>query len=186
MKNEKNLDYLDYNFYNEDVIGEILHILKDFLYHIESHRCINNKLDDLQGEREFWIYTSNAHIMNAAISWCKVFGTYSNKTHWNNIFDKKIIKYAKAKFFALLEQKNISKKQYEENREKIRSFRDKYVAHNEDYEAPIPNFDYACKTVFCLDELLREGPYLFHSKVFSELTIEYRNDIMKTLNMITK
>ncbi|NLD19153.1 MAG: hypothetical protein GX663_02760 [Clostridiales bacterium] len=175
----------DNNQCNGSALASILYLLKDFLYHVEAFRCINSKIDELPGEREFWVYTNDAHIMNAVICWCKVFANYKDKTYWDKIFHNSKSDDAGKMFFGILNEHGISEEKYKELRKQMKEFRDKYIAHSDNYKSPVPHLDCACEVVFCFDILLRTHTFsIFGSAQFSKLVEEYRGDVVKTIRLI--
>lgn len=147
-----------YQDYKEDVIGNILCILKNFLYHAESFRCINENINKLSGDKEFWIYTNDAHIMIAVTCWCKVFGNSKDKTYWRRMFRNNNSDDEKEMFFDILNEHGISESNYTDLRKQMKRFRDKYVAHSDDYKSPVPYLEPAYEIVF-LPRYLAQNMY---------------------------
>ncbi len=65
--------------YDTDVFREQFPIVKTFLYHLTCYRELHRVYQDLDLKSEFWTHTIDAHLLQAAILWCMVFG--SNGCH---------------------------------------------------------------------------------------------------------
>jgi hypothetical protein len=72
---------------NDKIFNEQIYILRDFLYHYASYRCLHQNFENLVklGSQEFWVLTINAHYFEAINLWCMVFGTDNNETHWKKL-----------------------------------------------------------------------------------------------------
>lgn len=172
--------------YNEDCFSKVIPLLKDFLYHLASYRVIRSTLNKFPGEREFWVYTCDAHLKNAALVWCMVFGTDFNETHWKNIF-KGYNENANELFRKYLQDNsNIKKDDFQKYWESMKTFRNDYVAHKAGYDKPVPVFDVACTIVFCFDSWLRKmiSPDSIDMPSFMQLFNEYQRDIKNTMQKI--
>ncbi|NMP37329.1 MAG: hypothetical protein GX051_04285 [Clostridiales bacterium] len=169
--------------YNIEILIDILPLIKDFLYHLASYRLINAYLDSLPGEREFWVYTCNAHLETATLAWCMVFGSDSNETHWKKIF-KGYNENAKKLFLTYLQaESSIAEDDFQKYWDDITTFRNNFIAHKASYKEPVPNFDSACTIVFCFSSWFHQQfeNNCINFPNFKELFIEYQNDIEKTL-----
>jgi hypothetical protein len=133
--------------YNEELMSNIIPLLKNFKYHIISYRELLNKLDCLPGEREFWVYTCDAHLQMAAISWCMVFGTDSNPTHWKNLSLRNELSLKNY----VVKKTGISESEYQTKWEAIIDFRNTYIAHKKGFDKPVPYFLFAETVVDCFE-----------------------------------
>ena len=184
MQRNESETHMEYNIY---CFCEVFPLLKNFLYHLASHRQINAALHELPGEREFWVYTCDAHIENAVLAWCMVFGTDSNETHWKKIFNG--YDDARNSFLKYLHDKsNISIDDFQKCWDQMTAFRNDYVAHKAGYAKPVPHFDMACTIVFCFDVWIREQikPDFIDFPKFIKLFDEYQKSINKTLQALIK
>ncbi|MCQ6264512.1 hypothetical protein M1K46_02375 [Fictibacillus sp. WQ 8-8] len=73
--------------YNEAILTEQYHTLKDFLFHYASFKFLHEKFEDITsyGSTEFWVYTINSHYYQAINLWCMIFGTEKNEIHWRKL-----------------------------------------------------------------------------------------------------
>jgi len=172
--------------YNTDQFVEILSLFKDFLYHLISYREIKGFINELPGDREFWVYSSDAHLKMATISWCMVFGADSNITHWKNISREEVEIVRKSFKDYLFSITKMCDSDFKKYWSEMTSFRNEYVAHRENYEKPIPCFDMACRIVFCFDSWIRNQikPDIVDFPDYEKLAEEYRINIQKTLSDI--
>lgn len=176
---------MEYENYNEELIGKVYYSMKHFLFHSEAFRTINKRIDCLLGDREFWVYTNDAHLKSAVMIWCKLFGIKKEETHWQRLFSNKICDAQTLRFYELLEEKGISREQFEQFSNDMRTFRNKYVAHQNDYNKPVPILDIAYEAVFALDKLIRESPYTFTDDKFELMVDGYRMQIKGTIDTLT-
>ena len=182
MKDEKNVDTLSYDF---ELAGTIYPILMDFLYHYGAYKEMMEVIDDLPGEREFWVHTIDAHLCRASVFWCMIFGAYSNTTHWQKFSTKDSDRFLNI----IYEKGHISKEQWDLYGQKMRDFRDKYVAHRtrEGYGKPVSDFTLAYQVALWFDEWARgllEGLDMFAFARLEEFSQNYREKIRATLEMI--
>jgi len=147
--------------YNSEIFENQIPILKRFVYHLIYHRGLNSFYKRLNIRSEFWVHTIEAHRRDACIHWCMVFGSdKSNQTHWKNLFDSET-KEAKEGFRRVLFDKiGFDKQTWNEYWNKMKDFRDKYVAHREvNFKESVPNFDKALEVTFVFDDWVRDFIY---------------------------
>jgi len=138
--------------FGEEVFLNSYKLWKDCIYHYCAYVELNKNLDHLKGDREFWVYTCNAHFQMIIVSWSMIFGANSNETHWKNLRldENEFREY-------LLQKLKISQKTWQRYWEDMKNFRDKYVAHRSLNSTPTPPFfDNAIKAVLCLESWVRE------------------------------
>jgi len=72
--------------YDVDIFCEQFPIVKTFLYHLTCYRELHRAYQDLELKSEFWTHTIDAHLLQACILWCMVFGSHGcNPTHWKKL-----------------------------------------------------------------------------------------------------
>ncbi len=155
--------------FNEDVYSNSYRIWKDCIYHYCAYIELSKNFDHLKGDKEFWVYTCDAHFQMIVVRWCMIFGSYSNETHWKKLKldEKEFSEY-------LLKELQISLAEWYIYWVKMKNFRDEYIAHRSLNSTPTPPFfDNAIKALLCLDSWVREK--LQHN-VFNEDTV-YINGI---------
>jgi len=72
--------------YDPDVFVIQFPIAKRFVYHLVYHRVLRTAYQNYGLECEFWTHAIDAHLLQAAILWCMIFGSDGcNPTHWKNM-----------------------------------------------------------------------------------------------------
>ena len=181
--------------FNEKVFVRLYSILNDFLYHFYTYVELHKNFDKLKGYREFWVFTSDAHFKMIVLSWCMIFGSYSNKTHW------KELKLNRDEFLQrLLGDLHITRKEWDEYNKKMLLFRNEFVAHRTIESIPTsPYFDLALKSVICLENWVREQMatstfvdngvtvcYINDKKPLSAVISRYKKGIKYTIQPLLK
>jgi hypothetical protein len=54
--------------------------------HLAYARGIRAAIEAFTAYSQFWDVTASAHLGQATVQWCKVFGTNSETTQWKKIF----------------------------------------------------------------------------------------------------
>ncbi|MHB1484462.1 MAG: hypothetical protein ACYCYI_07325 [Saccharofermentanales bacterium] len=172
--------------YNDKKFLEILYLIKDFLYHYESYKEIHKVYDKLPGEKEFWRYTCDAHLEMANISWCMIFGSDSNETHWKKIAKEEIQAFRKSFINFLSSNGKMTHDEYKCYWNEMCDFRNRYVAHKNEYNQPVPHFDNACLIIYNFDSWIRQQikPDILDFPSYEELSDEYRTCIKRTLDLL--
>ena len=138
-------------------ITEIEYTLGSSLYHYIAYICISKRINSII-ERdliEFWTACQNANIQMAVQTWCKVFGSKRNNTlHFSSILDKN----TEQGFYLRLESEyGINHQCFDEYVTDMKCFRDKYIAHADNYDKPVPYFNRAISAIYVLDSIIRES-----------------------------
>ena len=143
--------------YNPDVFMEQFPLVKRFLYHLLYYRALHEAYTRNQLQSEFWTHTIDAHLLQALINWCMVFGSDGcNPTHWKKLSLTQSHELQEGFRKGLIEHTGIKWAEWEEYWKKMTAFRDKYAAHRElDFSAPVPNFDLALKVAHYFDDWIR-------------------------------
>jgi hypothetical protein len=72
--------------YRRKVLVEQVPLVDNFVRHLVHHRAILAALRQYAIRSHFWTDTCNAHLLQALLYWCMVFGNdKSNKTHWKHV-----------------------------------------------------------------------------------------------------
>lgn len=163
--------------YNPDVFQQQFPLVKFFVYHLTYYRQIRNLYDGTSFKSEFWKHTSDAHLLQAAIYWCMVFGTDGNSTHWKNLScadDKEAWRNFRK---GLIQETSLGDKiQWECYWEKIVYFRNEYAAHRNNFKGPIPKFDTALEVAFVYDRWVRK---VISPDTFAEPPLDTTVSILK-------
>ena len=106
-------------------------------------------------ESEFWSNTIDAHILQAIILWCMVFGSDKNPTHWKKLTDNNELQEGFRK--KLFRKTGFNQQSWNEYWENMVSFRNKYAAHRENYDnLVVPLLGKALDVTYAYDEWVRE------------------------------
>lgn len=133
-------------------------MVKLFLYHIVYFREIKKVYNSIQLKSVLWAYTINAHILQATMTWCMVFGSEGcNQIHWKRLSKKDCEKLQSSFRKRLQEVTGISSDRWNDYWSEITTFRNKYVAHRElNYDEPVPDFSNAITVALFYDQWVRE------------------------------
>ena len=144
--------------YDPEIFVEQFPLVKLFLYHIIYFHEINKIYNSIHLESVLWTYTINAHLLQATMTWCMVFGAEGcNQTHWKRLSKRDCEKLQSSFRKRLEEVTGISLDQWNDYWSEITTFRNKYVAHRElKYDNPVPNFSNAINIALFYDKWIRE------------------------------
>ena len=144
--------------YNPDVFMEQFPLVKRFLYHLLYYRALHEAYSRNQLQSEFWTHTIDAHLLQALINWCMVFGSDGcNPTHWKKLSLTQSNDLQESFRTGLIKYAGISWAEWEDYWEKMTAFRGKYAAHRElDFNSPVPEFDIALKVAHYFDDWIRQ------------------------------
>lgn len=155
----------------EKDIENIYRILETMLYNYAAYKAIRNHSAKEYGVlfrpdiRLFWAIVSNNCLQMSAVDWCKVFGSKNNnKTHFSHFIDPDI-------FESKLSRESVDLVTCSKE---MKSFRDKYISHSDNYDSPVPYFDSSLKVVFIFDAAVKER-YREQTDVFPNLRETYLN-----------
>ena len=146
------------------------HVLVRFIHHLAYYRTLWRVYRDLQLKSEFWKYTIDAHILQAIVDWCMVFGTDSNELHWKRVVSDD---HTQSAFRShLLNTIGLSLEQWSDCRLNMMEFRNKYAAHSNMPYPPAPTMDTALRVVTTYDEWFRHSV----NAIFDEPSLQERYD----------
>lgn len=137
--------------YNVDTFRSSYPLWRHFIYHYLAYKELSEMIKGVRGDKEFWVYSCDAHLEMAAIYWCMIFGTDSNKSHWKQLEldESEFLRY-------LLQERNISLEKWKTYWKDMLYFRNNYVAHRSGFfNEPVPDFSLAYKSVLCLEKWVR-------------------------------
>jgi hypothetical protein len=153
--------------YNVDIFREQFPTVKTFLYHLTCYRELHRIYQDLNLKSEFWTHTIDAHLLQAAILWCMVFGSHGcNPTHWKKLCDQDRLKLEHSFREGLFKNTDLTQERWDAYWKEMNDFRGGYAAHRElDYSKPVPGFRMAEAAAYFYDEWIRE---LISPDIFEE------------------
>jgi len=144
--------------YDADVFVVQYPIVKRFAYHFACYRELFQAYDKLTVTSEFWTHTIDAHLLQACITWCMVFGSDGlNPTHWKRLNTQES-EELKSNFRAgLLAKTTLSSDEWDAYGKDIREFRGGFAAHRElNFTKPVPKLDIAKEVALFYDAWIRE------------------------------
>ena len=148
---------VEYNF-NEKVLGLQYPVVALFVRHLTYARGLQ-AINNLTNHREFWGTTASAHLELATVVWCKVFGSYNEKTHWKKTLTDHIEEQASEDFRRrVLSKTGLTQKQWEAYHKKMLGLRDRFIAHldlSNPFNEPAPLFDTALQVAYAYQEWVK-------------------------------
>lgn len=144
--------------YNENIFRMQYPLVADFLYHSICYREFYDAYKAFSINDKFWIYTIDAHYLQAVILWCMVFGADGcNPTHWKNLskLDSENLKESFRE--GLYKKTSLDEKSFSEYWKSMNDFRGGYAAHRElNFRKPTPIINTAQEVAFFYDDWIRE------------------------------
>lgn len=142
--------------YNRDVFANLMPQIDAFVKHLVCHRAIQRQSDRLP-KCIYWSLTSNAHLLQAIVCWCKVFGaTGMNDTHWLNLNPTEATKLRDSFRNGLHSTLGLDLAAWDAYGKEVTNFRNGYAAHTEiRFSQPVPDLDLAMKIAFFFDDWVR-------------------------------
>lgn len=143
--------------YSRDVFAQVLPLVDCFVKHLLCHRQVAARVKEANPQCALWQLTADAHIQQAAIYWCMVFGAWSNATHWRNLSASDTDTLQQSFWGGLLKQLGLTLPAWEAYQKEVKAFRDNYAAHREgSFQSAVPNFDLALEVAFFFDSWVRD------------------------------
>jgi len=162
--------------YRKDVFAEQVPLVYLFARHLLHYRALTDAFTGRQFRSSFWFDTANAHILQACIYWCMVFGNYdSNKTHWKKLAVDPANALRTSFRKGVCEHLGITEAKWESYWIDMVTFRNKYVAHRDfTIRRPVPLFDRALEVAFFYDSWVRQliSPDILDERPLREIYAE--------------
>lgn len=176
--------------YRKEVFAEQVPLVRSLVRHLVHHRALTNAFAGKQFRSSFWFDTANAHIFQAFIYWCMVFGNDSNKTHWKKLAVGPANTLRMSFREGVCEHLHITEAEWDSYWNDMVAFRDEYVAHRDfAIRRPVPMLDRALEVAFFYDSWVRQliSPDIFDERPLREiygssrLSGESRLDLQKEI-----
>lgn len=135
---------------------------------------------------EFWTHSIDAHLLQAVVCWCMVFGSDgSNEIKWKRLADNNSKEIEDSFRAGLPEYVGISWKQWELYWEQMTDFRNKFAAHRElQYDEKVPYIETALKVAYYYDDWVRT---VIYPSVFEEPSlIDSANRLMQSVTPLVE
>jgi len=170
--------------YNADIFECQFRLVKRFVYHYIYYRELFDA--SLEVQSEFWTHTVDAHLLQAAMCWCMVFGSDGcNPTHWKNLSTSESEELCRSFRQGLLAYAGITLQQWENYWQEMTYFRNNYAAHRAlNYDRPVPNFSLSLKVAYFYDKWIRKviSPDIFEEPPLEESARALGNAIRPLIN----
>lgn len=129
-----------------------LHCLMAFAQAVYVKRMVERIA--VEPKQTFWILVVNTLLHSAAVDWCKVFGSWSEQTHWTNAIPKDGHKAVREQLLAKLA---MTSEEWELYQSSVVNFRDQLVAHHDLNATAVayPHYDPALAAAFFMYGELR-------------------------------
>ena len=164
--------------YKPELFIEQYPLVKRFMYHLAYFQEISNASKIHQQQSEFWTHTINAHLIQASIIWCMVFGSDGcNQTHWKNLSEVACEDLQSSFQQKLHIETGMNLDQWNTYWHKMTEFRNQYAAHRElNYDKPVPSFSMALRIALCYDKWIREviSPHILDEPPLEQFVKELR------------
>jgi hypothetical protein len=158
--------------YSVEIFCEQFPVVKTFLYHLTCYRELHRTYQNLQLKSEFWTHTIDAHLLQASILWCMVFGSHGcNPTHWKKLCDRDREKLVNSFRKGLFKNTELTQEKWNKYWEDMNDFRGGYAAHRElNYSKSVPEFKTAEAVAYFYDKWIREliAPDIFEEPPLKE------------------
>lgn len=142
--------------YSRNVFACLMPQIDSFVKHLLCHRAVQRKGGELLNH-PFWSLTSDAHLLQAIVAWCKVFGaTGTNETHWQNLATTDAAELRDSFRAALFSELGLNAEAWSAYHTEVTDFRNKYAAHTEGgFSMPVPKLDLALDIALLFDRWVR-------------------------------
>ena len=174
--------------YNPEIFVEQFPLVRLFLYHVVYFREIKKVYNSIELKSVLWTYTINAHLLQATINWCMVFGAEAcNQTHCKRLSERDCEELQSSFRKRLQEVTDINLDRWNGYWSEITTFRNKYVAHRElNYDKPVPDFSNAITVALFYDQWIREiiAPDIFEEPPLEEFVIKLKSSVVPLIEKL--
>lgn len=165
--------------YRREVFVEQIPLVYSFTKHLLHHRTLMAVFTGKQFRSSFWVDTADAHLLQACIHWCMVFGNYdSNKTHWHNLAVGPASALRESFRKGISEHLGITEAEWKIYWDEMVGFRDQYIAHRDfAIQRPVPVLERALEAAFFYDSWVRQliAPDILDERPLMELYAELKD-----------
>ena len=132
--------------------NEIIDIVRNFIWQLMHHRALMKVIGE--NDRGFWRLASSNSYDLTIIEWCKIFGSYSENTHWTKIFhDENDFRDC------IYRSVQMTKDQWDAYHHDLTDYRNKWIGHfNSEFKPDShPDIEPAFKSILtCYNYLLKK------------------------------
>ena len=174
--------------YRREVFAEQVPLVDKFVKHLVHHRALHPWVATTKLTTSFWSDTSDAHLFQAIINWCKVFGSdASNKTHWKALSANDVKTLRESFRKDLFAATSMTASEWDAYQKELTSFRNRYAAHHDlGHSQPVPVLDRALQVALHYDVWIRKviAPDQFTDLRLSKLVEDLRKKVEAELRMV--
>ena len=167
--------------YRREVFVEQGPLVDRFVKHLIHHRSLKRWLARTKVKSPFPGHTSDAHLLQACIYWCKVFGSDgANPTHWKHLSAHDSEALQESFRIGLYSSLHITAAEWKAYCGEVVLFRNRYVAHHEfGHFQPVPKLDRALEVAFDNDDWIRKVIFsdIFDEPPLRELVEQLRRNV---------
>ncbi len=144
--------------YKSEVLRVQYPLVQQFVLNAIYYRELHRAHSAAQMSSAFWIHTMDAHILQAIINWCMVFGAHGcNETHLKKLFNEDAKDIQNSFREHLFEQTELSEKDLNINWQSMTTFRNEYAAHRKlEIKCKAPKLDIPLKVAYSYDGWVRD------------------------------
>lgn len=145
--------------YNAKIFDEQRWLIKFFVYHLTYYRELRRTPNLTVDHAYFWKFTVDAHLLQATIYWCMVFGSRkSNPTHWKHLAVSENDAATLHETFrkAVLKRTGFTSLEWDKYWNEMVDFRNKYVVHKDNFQGHVPHFGKALNVAQAYDTWVRK------------------------------
>ena len=174
--------------YKPEVFIEQFPVVKRFVYHLIYYRELKAAYDRVELQSEFWTHTIDAHLLQASIHWCMVFGSQGcNATHWKNLSSSESKNLEQSFRSGLSKHAGLAEDEWKKCWASMKDFRDNYAAHRKlNFCEPVPVFTLALKVAHYYDHWIREiiSPDIFEEPPLEESETALKKSVLPLIDQL--
>lgn len=131
----------------EELHFQMNRVIEHYLIYRAINKTIYKNVGALEMS-EFLVVTLDAHLEMFFVIWCKIFGSdKNNRLHYS--------RFIELNSFSRQLSEIDSEIDFDKYVLQMKRFRNKYVAHSDDYNEPVPHLESALKAIFVLDKMIK-------------------------------
>ena len=174
--------------YRREVFVEQVPLVDKFVKHLIHHRALHPWIATTKLTTSFWSDTSDAHLFQAIINWCKVFGSdTSNETHWKALSPKDVKTLRETFRKDLFAATSMTAAEWDAYQKEVILFRNGYAAHrNLGHSQPVPVLDRALQVALHYDTWIRKviAPDQWDELRLSKIVEDLRETVEAEVRMV--
>lgn len=168
-----------------ELVKDIYSLLYSFVYSVAVYKVLYSRRERFremtEEQSQIWTSISDNSIQMAVIDWCKVFGSYDERTHYKKINTQYIECFERA----IIAGKGINLVDYTKS---MKTFRDTFIAHRDQKKKrkPIPYLNKALEICYLYERMVicgEPGMFPYDLELFYMKSIDDINTYLDTLDV---